>query len=262
MQPSYSTLTTSWLGEHVVLLTLNRPSVCHAINSVMMTELKSFWMEVSEWGARCIILTGAGERAFCAGADLKERHDLDEKTWKQHHAMLQASMLAMNACSVPIIAAVNGAAFGGGFELALSADFIYASSTARFALPEVKLGIMPGAMGTQHLPAAAGLRRAKELVLTGQAITAQQAHDWQIINAIFPPEALLEQAQKTAQLIAMNAPLSVSHAKAAMNHAGQRELESGYNEEVSHYNQLLPTKDRLEGIAAFNEKRPPQFTGE
>ncbi len=165
----YQTLLVSAPVEGVTMLTLNRPSVLNAINSIMMQELHDFWVSLAT-DSRCIIVTGEGDRAFSAGADLKERLGLDETTWREQHARLQAAMLAMCDCPIPIIAAVNGYAFGGGFEMALAADMIYASTTACFALPEVRLGIMPGALGTQHLPRACGLRRAKEWILTGRTV--------------------------------------------------------------------------------------------
>jgi len=234
----------------------------NAINSIMMSELYEFWKYIATTDCRCVVITGEGSKSFSAGADLKERYNLDEATWKKNHLNLQKSMLAMNKCAIPIIAAVNGYAYGGGFELALSADFIYAATTASFALPEVKLGIMPGAMGTQHMPRAASLRRAKEIILTGEPITAEKAYDWQIVNSIFPLDQLMTAAIKTAASIASRAPLSVINSKSAVNHAVLNNLESGYSFEVDNYNKLIATADRLEGIAAFNEKRKPEFKGE
>src|SRR5262249_12895850 len=145
------------------------------------------------------ILTGSGQKAFCAGADLKERQQIDLVTWRQQHNVFQQAMLAMLDCSIPIIAAVNGVAFGGGLELTLAADFAYAATTATFAQSETKLGIMPGAMGTQNLPSACGLRRAKELCFTGQAFSAQQACEWGIINQLVEPDDLLPKVMSVAQ---------------------------------------------------------------
>ena len=257
----YQTLQITAPVDHVVLLTLNRPSVLNAINSMMMQELHHFWVSLTN-DTRCVILTGEGERAFCAGADLKERLGLDESTWREQHACLQAAMLAMCQCPVPIIAAVNGYAFGGGFELALASDMIYASTNACFALPEVRLGIMPGALGTQHLPRACGLRRAKEWILTGRQIPADEAHEAGVVNALFEPAQLMAKTLEIAVTIANNAPLSIRHAKASIQHAVQPDVKADYAVEVAHYNQLLASADRQEGIAAFNEKRPAHFKGE
>jgi enoyl-CoA hydratase/carnithine racemase len=163
---------------------------------------------------------------------------------------------------LPVIAAVNGHAYGGGLELALCCDFIYASTSARFALPEVTLGIMPGMGGTQNLPRAIGERRAKELIMTGQAFNAQQALEWGLLNQAIAPEQLLAQALSTAQTLARNAPLSVRQVKKSIRYGGQMELRTAYRFEIEAYNQLVDTEDRREGVLAFNEKRPPRFKGQ
>jgi enoyl-CoA hydratase/carnithine racemase len=146
--------------------------------------------------------------------------------------------------------------------LALCCDFIYASTSARFALPEVTLGIMPGMGGTQNLPRAIGERRAKELIMTGQAFTAQQALEWGLLNQAIAPEQLLAQALSTAQTLARNAPLSVRQVKKSIRYGGQMELRTAYRFEIEAYNQLVDTEDRREGVLAFNEKRPPRFKGQ
>ncbi|MBV53331.1 MAG: enoyl-CoA hydratase [Coxiellaceae bacterium] len=257
---SYQTLLMSTYNEDVVILTLDRPDVLNAINNKMMSELESFWSTLSP-STRCVVITGSGHKAFSAGADLKERHGLDESTWKKQHSVLQSAMVAMLECSVPILAAVNGYAFGGGFELALASDIIFASTSACFAFPEVRLGIMPGALGTQHLPRACGLRRAKELILTGRSISSSNALGWGIVNQLFEPNDLMTQVLDIAAQVSLNAPLSVQHAKASMQHAIQPNTLADYSVEIDHYNCLLSTDDRLEGIAAFNEKRKPSFKG-
>jgi enoyl-CoA hydratase len=251
-------------NEHILIVRLQRPEVRNAINSQMMEELAHIWaVEVPKYHElRCLILTGSGDKAFCAGADLKERHNMNLDVWQHQHLALQRAMREQIKCPVPIIAAVNGAAFGGGLELALACDFMYAAQTATFAQSEVKLGIMPGAMGTQNLPRAAGLRRAKELSFTGAVFSAEQAHHWGIVNQIFAPEVLMEETLKTAARIAANAPFAVRQVKKAINASPTLDLISGYQLELEAYRQLLPTKDRLEGIRAFNEKRNPIFTDE
>lgn len=261
MTAPYSTILISEPTPHIRQVTLDRPEVCNAINIDMMNDLLHFWkMASSDQDVRCIVITGVG-KAFCAGADIKARKDMDMNTWMKQHSVLQEAMLAMIDCPIPIIAAVNGAAFGGGLELALASDFIYAAESAKFALSEVTLGIMPGAMGTQNLPRACGLRRAKELCLTGKPFTAAQALEWGIINSLCSNEALLDETIKTADTITNNAPLSTRAAKKAMNLALDTDIKTGYRQEVEIYNTLLPTEDRHEGINAFNEKRRAYFQG-
>ena len=248
--------------ESILVVTLNRPAVRNAINIEMMRELRQFWQAIfinpNAW--RCIILTGS-EGAFCAGADLKERKNMNLDVWHSQHAVLQQAMLAMLDCPVPIISAVNGAAFGGGLELVLASDFAYASTKAVFGQSEVKLGIMPGALGTQNLPRACGLKRAKELCFTAESFSAINAYEWGIINRVCEPEELMREVLATAEKIAMNAPLAVREVKKALNMSQQLDIKSGYAFEVEAYNRLLPTEDREEGINAFNEKRKPAFTG-
>jgi enoyl-CoA hydratase/carnithine racemase len=261
---TFQTLKLDKPQPYTLLVTLNRPEVMNAINSVMMRELHQLWTELyaPAEDIRCVVLTGSGDKAFCAGADLKERANIIMSTWQQQHAALQQAMLAMIDCPIPIIAAVNGVAFGGGLELTMAADFAYAVETARFAQSETKLGIMPGAMGTQNLPRSVGLRRAKELCFTAAPFSAQQAHAWGILNQLCKADSLLPMALVTAETIASNAPLAVRQAKRAMNMSENLDLKSGYSYEVAAYNQLLPTQDRQEGIAAFNEKRTPNFKGQ
>lgn len=251
-------------NESILIAMLNRPPVRNAINSVMMRELQTLWEnEIPQRPQlRCVVLTGSGETAFCAGADLKERQHISLDTWQQQHLALQKAMLAQISCPIPLIAAVNGAAFGGGLELALACDFIYAANHATFAQSEVKLGIMPGAMGTQNLPRACGMRRAKELSFTGEPFSAAQAYEWRIINKVLPAAELMAEAMKTAYIIAANAPFAVRQVKKTINASLTLDIASGYQMELQAYQRLLPTKDRIEGIQAFNEKRKPIFKDE
>ncbi len=162
---------------------------------------------------------------------------------------------------MPVIGAINGAAFAGGCELALCCDFIYAAETARFALTEVSLGIMPGAGGTQNLPRAIGERRAKELILSARPFSAREAHDWGMVNRLCAPEKLMDEVMETARRIADNAPISVRQAKQSIHYGLQMDLASGMMLEIEAYNRMVPTDDRREGIASFNEKRKPRFKG-
>ena len=173
----YETLELEKRGEHVLMARLNRPEVLNALSTQMGRDLFDLWTRLTaEPGAlRCVVLTGTGERAFCAGADLKERDGMSPADWQAQHELFERGFMALMEFPLPVIAALNGHAFGGGLEIALACDFIYASGAARFALPEVRLGIMPGGGGTQNLARAVGERRAKELILRAQAFDAAQA---------------------------------------------------------------------------------------
>jgi enoyl-CoA hydratase len=210
---------------------------------------------------RCVILTGAGDKAFCAGGDLKERHGMTDAQWLAQHAIFERMTLAVMDCPIPTIAAVNGAAFGGGCELTLSCDFAYASATARFALTEITLGIMPGAGGTQNLPRAVGSRRAKEIILTGKPFSAQDALEWGVVNKVCEPDRLMAETLATAEVIAGNAPIAVRQAKRSMHFGMQMDLRSALFFEIDAYNKMVGTEDRHEGVRAFNEKRKPKFRG-
>ena len=261
--PDYSTLSLKPQGEHVLLVVLNRPDVLNAINTQMGRDQLDLWTRITaEPGKlRCIVVTGAGERAFCAGGDLKERDGMTPAEWQAQHELFERAFVALVECTVPVIAAVNGHAFGGGLEIALCCDFIYAVPGARFAQSEVRLGIMPGGMGTQNLARAVGERRAKELILSARQFSAAEGLDWGLINRVCEPAKILEEALATAQSIAGNAPLSVRQAKKSVHYGLQMELLTGYRFEIEAYNRLVDTEDRREGVRAFNEKRKPEFKG-
>jgi enoyl-CoA hydratase/carnithine racemase len=259
----YETLLLDEPAPRVLKVTLNRPAASNAMNTQMGLDIialfDGFVANPAAYG--CIILTGAGARAFCAGADLKERLGMTDEQWLAQHRVFQRHVRAILACPIPLIAAVNGAAYGGGCEMALCCDFAYASARARFALTEVTLGIMPGAGGTQNLPRAIGTRRAKEILLTGRPLDAEQAFAWGLVNKVCEPDRLLHEALETAVRIAENAPLSTRQIKHAVNYGMQMDLASALMFEIEAYNRLVPTEDRREGIAAFNEKRKPAFKG-
>jgi enoyl-CoA hydratase len=259
----WDTLQLQMHEDGVLQVTLNRPDVGNAINTRMGQELLDLWLRLTDdaQGVRCVVLTGAGEQIFCAGGDLKERKGMTRAQWTHQHEIFERVAWALVDLPLPVIAAVNGHAYGGGLELALCCDFMYASSRARFALPEVTLGIMPGMGGTQNLPRAIGERRAKELIMTGQAFNAEQALAWGLLNQAIEPDQLLGQALRTAQTLARNAPLSVRQVKKSIRYGGQMELRTAYRFEIEAYNQLVDTEDRREGVLAFNEKRAPRFQG-
>lgn len=262
-QRTYETLTLEMPGEHLLLLTLNRPAAANALNTQMGVDLLDVFSALcaSPEPYRAVVVTGAGEKVFCAGGDLKERKGMTDAEWQAQHAIFERMMLAVVDCPIPVIGAVNGAAFGGGTELIGVMDFAYAANTARFALTEVTLGIMPGGAGTQTLPRIAGPRRAKEIIFTGRPFSAQEAYDWGVINKICEPETLLSDTLETAERICANAPLSIRQAKKSIHYGLQMDLRTGMFFEIEAYNRLVPTEDRHEGVLAFNEKRPPKFRG-
>ena len=245
------------------IVTFNRPAVRNAINTATCEDLRDLFgpLAFTPGDLRCIVLTGAGDMAFSAGGDLKERDGMTDEAWRLQHAIIEEGAYAILNCAVPTIAAVNGIAFGGGCEIALCCDFIYASTTARFAQPEVTRGIMPGAGGTQNLPRAVGERRAKEIVMSGRPFSARQAHEWGMVNEVCEPEQLMPRVLEVAREIAANAPIAVRQAKKAIHQGLQTDLTSGLLIEVQAYERMVSTGDRHEGVRAFNEKRKPQFRG-
>jgi enoyl-CoA hydratase/carnithine racemase len=260
---TFNTITVAQPQDHTVLVTLNRPEVANAMNTQMGLDLLAVFdgFCAAPNQQRCVVITGAGVKAFCAGGDLKQRNDMTDAMWQDQHLIFERMIRAVVACPVPIIAAVNGAAYAGGMEISLCADFIYAAEHARFALTEVTLGIMPGAGGTQNLPRAVGARRAKEILLTGRPFGAQQAFDWGMVNRICKPDALIGEALETAAVIAGNAPISTRQIKQSVNMGANTDLHTGMMFEIEAYNRMVPTDDRREGILAFNEKRKPVFRG-
>jgi enoyl-CoA hydratase len=259
----YETLLLDEPAPYILRVTLNRPESSNAMNTQMGLDLvalfETFGPNPSAY--RCIVLTGAGDRAFCAGGDLKQRLGMTDEQWQAQHLVFERHARALLACPIPLIGAINGAAYGGGCELVLCCDFAYASTRARFALTEVTLGIMPGTGGTQNLPRAFGARRAKEILLTGRPFDAQQASEWGLVNKVCEPDKLLPETLETAIRIAENAPLSTRQIKHSVNYGLQMDLASALMFEIEAYNRLVPTEDRREGVAAFNEKRKPAFKG-
>ncbi len=260
--PTYEALLTERIGEHVLLVTMNRPDVLNAMNMQMGNDMHDLLTRLHydpDW-VRCVVMTGAG-RAFSAGGDLKVRNTQSIRDWTIQHEVAERSFELRIESPVPWIAAVNGICYAGGLEAALTCDFIYADRTAKFAQTECKIGIMPGGMGTQNLPRAVGERRAKELVLSGRAFTAEEAYHWGMVNEICEPGTVVKEALACALRIGDCAPLSVRQAKKSIHFGLQTDLHTGYRIELEAYYRLLDTEDRREGIAAFNEKRKPNFKG-
>ena len=257
-----STVEISEPAEGVKVVTLSRPEAANALNTAMGEELLALWTALaSDASVRVAVLTGAG-RFFCAGADLKERDGMSDQAWSDQHVMFEAMIRAQLACPFPIIAAVNGAAMGGGCEMALACDFAWASESARLGLPEVGLGIIPGLGGTQYIVRAAGERRAAELLMSGLPIDAARALDFGLVNHVTPPDELMAQVLERARVIASKAPLSVRALKNVVRGGAALPLDAAMELELSEYNRLFRTADRREGVAAFNQKRTAAFRGE
>jgi len=180
MRSDFETIAVSRYDDQILLVTLNRPEVSNALNTRMGLDLVELFetLSIDLEGLRAVIVTGSGSKAFCAGGDLKERNGMTDQSWQSQHVIFERMVRAMMGCPIPLLAAVNGAAYGGGCEIAAASDFVYAAANARFALTEVTLGIMPGAGGTQNLARAVGERRAKELILSGLPFTAVEAEAW------------------------------------------------------------------------------------
>jgi enoyl-CoA hydratase len=263
MRSDFETIIAERRDNHVLVVTLNRVSAANAMNTQMGLDLMELFegLMVDLEGLRVVIVTGSGTKAFCAGGDLKQRDGMTDEAWVAQHLVFERMLRAIVACPIPVIAAVNGAAYGGGCEIAAAADFVYASTDARFALTEVTLGIMPGAGGTQNLPRAVGERRAKELILSGLPFSAEEAERWGLVNRVLAPEKLLEATLAIADRIASNGPISVRQAKQAIHRGLQMSLADGLAFEIEAYNRLIPTEDRREGVLAFNERRKPRFQG-
>lgn len=256
-------LTLEEIDEQILIVKLNRPEVSNAISTTMGEEIIRVFgaLEANPALYRCVILTGAGERAFCGGADLKQREGMTDEQFGVQHYLFERMNRAITYCPVPIICAANGSAVAGGLELLLACDFAYATANAVFGFTEVKRGIMPGGGGTQQLPRTIGVRRAKELILRGAKFTAQEALAWGVVNRLCESGRVLADAIDAARDICTSAPLSVAQAKKAIDLGMQGDLRTGLYLEIEAYNRLIPTEDRLEGISAYNEKRSPRFKG-
>jgi enoyl-CoA hydratase/carnithine racemase len=263
MRTDFETLVLSRPDDHILVVTLNRPDVANALNTRMGLDLVELFeaLSLDLENLRAVIITGQGDKAFCAGGDLKERNGMSDESWQAQHVIFERMVRAIMGCPIPVLAAVNGAAYAGGCEIAAASDFIYAARGARFALTEVTLGIMPGSGGTQNLARAVGERRAKELILSGLPFTAEQAEAWGLVNRVVEPAELLEATIASARRIAGNGPTAVRQAKQAIHRGLQMSLWDGLAFEIEAYNRLVPTEDRREGVAAFNERRKPVFSG-
>ncbi len=247
--------------ENIGLLTLNRPEKMNAISQELTAELSLLLDEIeNDDELRVIVITGAGDKAFMAGADINELVDRDARLGRRVSRERQEIFLRIENLHVPVIAAVNGYALGGGLELALACSFRICSEKAQFGAPEVKLGIIPGDGGTQRLPRLIGQGRAMEMIITGDFIDAQEAYRIGLVNKVFPPEKLKEEAMELAKKIASRPPLAVRYAKEAVNRS-QEDSASGFALESYLHALSCTTEDKKEGVSAFLEKRKGKFKG-
>ena len=247
---------------NIATITFNRPRVLNAINLETVLELNKAIRECGEdENIKAVILTGAGDRAFVAGADVAYFKDKSPQEIMKFAEAGQNTLRLMETMEKPAIAAVNGFALGGGTEISMACDIRFASDRARFGQPEILLGLIPGWGGTQRLARLIGIGRAKELVMSGEQITAQRAYEIGLVNRVFPAEQLMEEAKKFAQKLAGMPSFAIKMAKCAINYGYDLSLENAINLEIQCNAQCFSTQDVKEGVAAFLEKRKPNFTG-
>lgn len=248
--------------EGIATITFNRPKALNALNGALLAELDLALDEIEkDEDIRVLLLTGAGEKSFVAGADITELARFNPLQAKQFSKGGQKIINRLQALAIPVIAAVNGFALGGGSEIALACDFIYAAETATFGLPEITLGIIPGFGGTQRLPRLIGTNMAKELIFTGKMVPAPQAKEIGLVNQIFPAEELMPAVTKTAKAIASKGKVSLRAAKQAVNSGIGVDLATGLEIEVDAFTICMTSQDAKEGTSAFIEKRKAKFTG-
>ena len=248
--------------DGIAVLTFNRPKALNALNSRTLAELDALLQaEAREPAVRALVLTGAGDKAFVAGADIAEMSAMTAQQARVFAELGQRAFSRLEALPIPTIAAVNGYALGGGGELALSCDLVYASERARFGQPEVNLGLLPSWGGTQRLARRVGAMRALEIVLTGEMVEAQPAKEMGLCLDVLAPEALLPHAKAKAKLIASRGPLAVAAAKRVLRAGADAGLAQGLALEAEAFGLVFASDDMREGTKAFLEKRPPKFKG-
>lgn len=249
-------------SDGVLILTLNRPEVMNALNFPLLADLRERIEAVRfRSDIRVLIVSGSGDKAFCSGADLKERAGLNPDKVKEYIFTIRNLFATIEFLNKPVIAAVNGLALGGGTELALASDIRIASDTATMGLTEARLAIIPGAGGTQRLPRLVGKGKAKELIFTGRRVGAAEALDIGLVNKVCQARDLLDECRKMAAMICETGPVAIEQAKYAINYGLETDLHTGMAIESNAYWVCIPTEDRLEGLAAFREKRKPVYTG-
>lgn len=249
--------------DHVAYVTLNRPEALNCFNYALLTDLGELVERIHvDPNVRVVIFTGAGDKAFSAGADLKERKSLSAAEVKRNVNKIRDVFNRVANLPQPTIAAVNGYAFGGGFELMLACDFRLAVEKAKVGLTELSWAIIPGAGGTQRLPRLIGEAKAKELILLAKKLSAQEAYQYGILLKVVGPDELLVASSELASGLMKQGPIALQQAKYAINQGMNTDLQTGLAIEAKAYELTIPTKDRLEALEAFNEKRPPEFKGE
>lgn len=249
--------------DHVAVLTINRPEALNALNDQVLNELYENFKKVDEdKNIRALIITGSGEKAFVAGADIKGFESMTPEQSVIFAEKGQKIFRFLEVLRIPVIAAVNGFALGGGFELALACDFIVASQKAKFGLPEVTLGLIPGFGGTQRLARHVGIGRARELTYTGRMVSADEGFQMGFVNRVVPAENLLTVCKEIAGEISQRAPIAMTKAKEAINMGTDMAIDEGLHEERSAFAELFRTADLREGVKAFVEKRKANFKGE
>jgi len=243
-------------------ITIQRPEVMNCLSFPTLKRFRTLLEELREdLALRCLLISGAGDKAFCAGADLKERKTMPLERVPHFVKNIRALMDDVAALPQPTIAVINGFCFGGGMELALACDLRVASARAELGLTEVSLAIIPGAGGTQRLPRLIGTARAKDLILSGRKLGADEAERLGLVNRVAAPDALRATALEIARVIAGNGPVAVRAAKEAIERGVELPLDQGLEHEARCYERVLGTQDRLEALAAFAEKRKPRYTG-
>lgn len=248
---------------HLAFVTLNRPDALNCFDYDMLVQLESTLEQIRfDREIRAVVFTGAGEKSFSTGADLKERRTMSEAQVRRFIYKIRSVFDMVEELPQPTIAAVNGFCFGGGFEMALACDFRYAVDSAKLGMTEVSWAIIPGAGGTQRLPRLIGKGKAKELILTARKIDAITAEQLGILNGITTREELLPKCRELAEEIMQNGPLAVIQAKYAINYGMEVDIKTGMKIETKAYEVIIPTKDRIEALNAFSEKRKPEFKGE
>jgi enoyl-CoA hydratase len=248
--------------DNIALITFNRPKKLNALSSELLDEFSGALDQIkSDETIRVLILTGAGDKAFVAGADIKEISECNTLSARLFAEKGQHVIGKLQGLSIPVIAAVNGYALGGGCEIVLACDFAYASETAMLGLPEITLGIIPGFGGTQRLARLIGTARAKEMIFTGNVISAGKALEYGIINKVLAPESLLDEVKKTAKIIESKGKVSLRATKEVINIGMNADLDTGLALEAGAFALCMAGEDASEGTSAFLEKRKPAFKG-
>ncbi|WP_373420467.1 enoyl-CoA hydratase-related protein [Halobacillus sp. Marseille-P3879] len=249
------------IESHIGWLTINRSDAANSLSHNVLNQLAQRLDEIDESNIRVLVITGSGSKAFCAGADLKERSGMTDEEVVRTVKKIGDTISKIEQLSIPTIAMINGAAYGGGLELALACDIRTMSKDAKCGLTETSLAIIPGAGGTQRLPRLIGPGKAKEMIFTAKPVTAQEAFAIHLVESIFTTEELAEQTLHMARTISKNGPEALKMAKTAINHGCEVDLRTGLEFERQCYKHTIPTSDRIEGIQAFKEKRKPEFKG-